>query len=154
MTHLEVLAMSLTDHAPRRLAAALLSGLLLVSFVGSAAIAQSPSPAVEQPAASPDPTDGAIPVVPDPRIISAMPQPWTHIDVAPDGTTLTVYFWNGAAACNGLRDVVVSVVGGVTTVTVMTGLTPEALFTTCVAALFQYKTTVVLDAPILGGGAI
>jgi len=153
--------MSLDTRLPRRITSALLSGLLLVTMAASVAVAQSPAtsvepstPAVEQPAASPDPTDGAIPVVPDSRIISAMPQPWTHIDIAPDGTTLTVYFWNGAAACNGLKDVVVSVVDGVTTVTVMTGLTPEALFTTCVAALFQYKTTVVLDAPILGGGAI
>jgi len=152
--------MSLDTRLSRRITSALLSGLLLVTMAASAAVAQSPSTGVEPsapvstPAATPDPTDGATPIVPDPRIINAVPQPWTQIDVAPDGTTLTVYFWMGSTGCNGLHDVVVSVVDGVTTVTVMVGLTPEAKFTTCVAALFLYKTTVVLDAPILSGGAI
>jgi hypothetical protein len=143
-----------------RFALSLMSALLLVAVAASGAIAQSassvvpPDTSVEAPAASPDPTDGAIPAVPSADIVDPHPTPWTRIDVAPDGRTLTVYFWNGAAACNGLKDVRVTVVDGLTTVTVLTGLTPQAMFTTCVEALFEYKTVVGLDAPILGGGTI
>lgn len=152
--------MSLDPRLSRRITSALLSGLLLVTMAASAAMAQSPSTAVEPstpvstPAPTPDPADNAIPIMPSPTVTGAQPQPWDHIDVAPDGKTLTVYFWMGATGCNGLQDVLVSVVDGLTTVTVMTGLTPEAPFTSCVMALFLYKTDVVLDAPILGGGAI
>ena len=152
--------MPATKRLSPRFAVSLMSALLLVVSAASGAMAQSPSPvvspdtSVETPAASPDPADGAIPAVPSADIVDPHPTAWTRIDVAPDGRTLTVYFWNGAAACNGLKDVQVSVVDGLTTVTVFTGLTPQAMFTTCVAALFEYKTVVVLDAPILGGGAI
>ena len=152
--------MPATSRLSTRFALSVMSALLLVAVAASGAMAQSPSPvvppdtSVDAPAASPDPTDGAIPAVPSADIVDPQPTPWTRIDVAPDGRTLTVYFWNGAAACNGLKDVRVGVVDGVTTVTVLTGLTPQAMFTTCVEALFQYKTIVVLDAPILGGGAI
>ena len=103
--------------------------------------------------ASADPVDGAIPAVPSADIVDPQPTPWERIEVAPDGRTLTVYFLNGPSGCNGLKDVQVSVVDGVTTVTVRTGLTPEAMFTTCVAAMFLYKTEVVLDAPVLADGA-
>ncbi len=142
----------------RRMTLALVSGLLLASVAGSPAGAQSPNPdaSVSAPAVVPtsDPADGAIPAVPNPTIISPIATPWQSIEVAPDGRTLTVYFWNGSDGCNGLKDVEVTVVGGVTTVTVYTGILPDAMSRSCVAALFLYKTNVVLEAPILGGGAV
>ena len=152
--------MSTITRPYRRITLALMSALLLASVAGPVAVAQSPSPvappstSVEVPVASPDPLDGAIPVVPSADIVDPQPTPWERIEVAPDGRTLTVYFLNGASACNGLKDVQVSAADGVTTVTVLTGLTPDAMFTTCVAAMFLYKTVVVLDAPILAGGAV
>ena len=148
--------MSANRRLPRQLTAALLSGLLLLTVGASGAIAQSQSPdvPVDAPAVVPTPEPGvaAIPVEPDPEIISPVATPWQWIEVAPDGKTLTVYFWNGATGCNGLKDVEVTQVDGVTTVTVYTGLTPEAMNTTCLAALILYSTVVVLDAPVLGGG--
>ncbi len=150
--------MSLPTRLSRRFAMSLVSGALLVSVAASGALAQSTSPVVEPsaPAVQPtmDPVDGAVPAIPNPKIVDPQPTPWQRIEVAPDGKTLTVYFMNGAAGCNGLKDVEVSVVDGVTTVTVLTGLTPEAMFTTCVAGLFLYKTPVVLDAPIIAGGGV
>ena len=152
--------MSLDTRLSRRITSALLSGLLLVTMAGSAAVAQSPSTGigpstpVSAPAATPDPVDSAIPAVPNPTVTGAQPQPWDHIHVAPDGKILTVYFWMGASGCYGMQDVQVTVVDGVTTVTVYTGLLPEAIDRLCVAALFLYKSDVVLDAPLLGGGAI
>ena len=143
---------------PRQITAALLSGLLLLTVGASSALAQSASPdqPVSAPAVvpTPDPAVVAIPAVPNPDIISPVATPWQWIEVAPDGKTLTVYFWNGAEGCNGLKDVEVTQVDGVTTVTVFTGLTPEAMNTTCIAALFLYSTVVVLDAPVLGGGTV
>ncbi len=143
---------------PRQITAALLSGLLLLTVGASSALAQSASPdqPVSQPVTVPTPDPGvvAIPAVPNPDIISPVATPWQWIEVAPDGKTLTDYFWNGAAGCNGLKNVEVTQVDGVTTVTVFTGLTPEAMNTTCVAALFLYSTVVVLDAPVLGGGTV
>ncbi len=148
--------MSLSTRLSRRVVMSFVSGALLVSLAAGGALAQSASPLDEPsvPVAQPtmDPGDGAVPAIPNPDIVDPLPAPWQRIEVAPDGKTLTVYFMNGAAGCNGLKDVEVSVVDGVTTVTVLTGLTPEAMFTTCVAGLFLYKTPVVLDAPILAGG--
>ena len=97
-------------------------------------------------------TPYAIPAMPNPRVTGAAPTPWTRIDVAPDGRTLTVYFWNGAAGCYGMQDVQVTVVDGLTTVTVYTGMLPEAVNRLCIEIAQLYKTVVVLDAPILGGG--
>ena len=143
---------------PRQITAALLSGLLLLTVGASGALAQSASPSqpVSAPAVVPTPEPGAvaIPVEPDADIISPTATPWQWIEVAPDGKTLTVYFWNGPSGCNGLSSVDVAQVDGVTTVTVYTGLTPEAMNTTCIAALFLYSTVVQLDAPILADGAI
>ena len=152
--------MPVTNRLSTRFALSLMSALMVAAIAAPGALAQSPSPVappstpVEVPAATADPVDGAIPAVPSADIVDPHPTPWERIEVSPDGKTLTVYFLNGASACNGLKDVQVSVVDGVTTVTVLTGLTPDAMFTTCVAALFLYKTDVVLDAPILADGAI
>lgn len=152
--------MSASTRLSYRFSLSLMGALLLVAVAAAGAMAQSPSPvvppdtSVEAPAASPDPGDGATPAVPNLRVTGAAPMPWTHIDVAPDGRTLTVYFWNGVAACYGMKDVHVTVVDGVTTVTVYTGLLPEAINRLCIDIAQLYKTVVVLDAPILGGGTI
>jgi hypothetical protein len=114
--------MSLPTRLSRRFAMSLVSGALLVSVAASGALAQSASPGVEPsvPVVQPtmDPVDGAVPAIPNPNIVDPQPTPWQRIEVAPDGKTLTVYFMNGAAGCNGLKDVQVSVLDGVTTVTV------------------------------------
>ena len=150
--------MPATNRLSPRFVMSLMSALLLVAVAASGAMAQSPSPvvppdtSVDAPAASPDPGDGAIPAMPNPRVTGAAPTPWTRIDVAPDGRTLTVYFWNGAAGCYGMQDVQVTVVDGLTTVTVYTGMLPEAVNRLCIEIAQLYKTVVVLDAPILGGG--
>jgi hypothetical protein len=128
-----------------------MSALLLVSVaatatLGSEAFAVDPAPIV-------DPGDGAIPAVPDPAVTGEQPTPWDHISVSPDGRTLTVYFYNGADGCYGLKDVEVEVLDGVPTITVLTGMSPEAPVTLCPDIALLYKTDVVLDAPILGGGA-
>jgi|WetSurMetagenome_2_1015567.scaffolds.fasta_scaffold534610_1 hypothetical protein len=149
--------MSLHTRLSRRFALSMLGSLLLMSVAATGALAQSTAPGADPSApvtvTAPEPTNAAIPAVPNPKIVDAQPTAWERIEVASDGRTLTVYFWNGAEACNGLKDVEVSVVNGVTTVTVLTGLTPEAMFTTCIEGLFLYQTQVVLDAPILAGGA-
>ena len=143
--------MSLSVRIPRRLTRVLVAGLLLVSFSGSAAIAQG-TPSLESPLI--DPTDGAISVVPDPGVTNVNEVPGDRITVGPDGRTLTVYFWNGADGCYGLHDVSVSVTDGVPSVTVRTGMRDEAILRLCIDSLQLYKTEVVLDTPILGGGTI
>lgn len=149
-----------TRLAPR-IGASLISGLLLLAVAGSSVLAQSPSAPVAPdvtpvmsptPAPSADPADGAFPATPSGDIVDPHATGWERIEVAPDGKTLTVYFLNGPSACNGLSKVDVSTADGVTTVTPYIGLTPEAMFTTCVTGLFLYKTTVTLDAPLMGGG--
>ena len=75
---------------------------------------------------------------------------WDHIAVAPDGRTLTVYFWGGAEDCYGLAGVTVDVSGAVPTITIQTGTRPGV--EVCVAIAQMYSTEVVLDAPVIGGG--
>src|SRR5688572_15351802 len=52
-----------------------------------------------------DPSDGALRVQPEPGIVDAIPHAWDHIDVAPDGRTITVYYWGGVQDCYGLAGV-------------------------------------------------
>ena len=109
-------------------------------------------PAADPAAPIVDPVDGATPAVPDPTITGEQPTAWDHVTVSPDGRTLTVYFYNGAEGCYGLKDVQVDVVGGVPTITVLTGMRQDAISRLCIEIAQLYKTDVVLDAPILGGG--
>lgn len=132
-----------------RFARAMATGLMLVSLTGGAALAQD---SLESPLV--DPTDGAIPTVPDPTVTNVNEVPWDRITVGPDGRTLTVYFWNGADGCYGLHDVEVSVADGVPSVTIRTGMRDEAILRLCIDIAQLYKTEVVLDAPILVGGAV
>ena len=93
---------------PRQITAALLSGLLLLTVGASSALAQSASPGPARRAHPPwcRPRSRAwSPSRSSPTRTSSAPvaTPWQWIEVAPDGKTLTVYFWNGASGCYGLK---------------------------------------------------
>jgi hypothetical protein len=135
--------------APRRTALVLTTALVLVSVAATTTLAQPPA---VDPGTPIVPADGATPAVPDPTITGEQPTAWDHVTVSPDGRTLTVYFYNGAEGCYGLKDVNVEVVGGVPTITVLTGIRQDAISRLCIEIAQLYKTDVVLDAPILGGG--
>jgi hypothetical protein len=95
-------------------------------------------------------TDGATAVVPEDGLNDIIETPWDHIIVAPDGRTLTVYFWSGADSCYGLAGVEVDTGDGVPTITLQTGTRPGV--EVCVALAQLYSTEVVLDDPVIGGG--
>jgi hypothetical protein len=94
--------------------------------------------------------DGATAVVPEDGLHDIIDTPWDHITVAPDGRTLTVYFWSGAQDCYGLAGVTVDETDAVPSITLQTGTRPGV--EVCVAIAQLYSTDVVLDAPIVGGG--
>lgn len=94
--------------------------------------------------------DGATPVVPEDGLNDIIEVPWDHITVAPDGRTLTVYFWGGAEACYGLAGVLVDETGAAPVITLQTGTRPGV--EVCIAIAQLYSTQVVLDQPIVGGG--
>jgi hypothetical protein len=142
--------MSTIRTAGRRAAIAVVAGLLLLSLGAGSVLAQASDFDPSTPTA--DPLDGAIPVVPDPTITGEQPTAWDHVTVSPDGRTLTVYFYNGAEGCYGLKDVQVEVVDGIPTITVLTGMRQDAISRLCIEIAQLYKTNVELDAPILGGG--
>lgn len=99
--------------------------------------------------AGPD-SDGATLAVPQDGLTDVRIQGWDHIDVAPDGRTLTVYYWSGVDTCFGLAGVLVTHVDGVVTVQLQVGTLPGVEM--CIEMAQSYKTIVVLDAPVLGGG--
>jgi hypothetical protein len=94
--------------------------------------------------------DGATPVVPEDGLNDIIEIPWDHITVAPDGRTLTVFFWSGAESCYGLAGVEVDETGPVPVITIQTGT--RAGVDVCVALAQLYSTEVVLDEPIILGG--
>jgi hypothetical protein len=94
--------------------------------------------------------DGATAVVPEDGLEDIIETPWDHVMVAPDGRTLTVYFWSGADSCYGLAGVEVDTTDGAPTITLQTGTRPGV--EVCVALAQLYSTDVVLDDPIIGGG--
>jgi hypothetical protein len=102
---------------------------------------------------SPEPpfNDGATPVEPEHGLNDIQDVPWDHINVAPDGKTLTVYFWSGAEGCYGLAGVKVDETGDVPVITLQVGTRPGV--EVCIAIAQLYSTQVVLDHPIVGGGA-
>jgi hypothetical protein len=147
----------LSTHALRRSRLALVAGLLLATTLGAgAAVAQSPAAADPSAPVTGSPTGpdlgGAIPVVPDPAVTGEQPRAWESVTVGPDGRTLTVTFWNGAEACYGLKSVDVTVTDGVPTITLYTGMKPDAISKLCMDIAQLYSTVVVLDEPILLGG--
>lgn len=94
--------------------------------------------------------DGATPATPEDGLLDIIETPWDHITVAPDGRTLTVYYWSGAEGCYGLAGVIVDESEGIPVITVQTGTRPGV--EVCVAIAQLYSTQVVLDQPIIGGG--
>ena len=142
----------------RRVRVALIASLFLVAG-WSATVAQAPSPStvgspgVSVVAPSPDPADGAILLVPDSTNFGGQPTPRDHITVGPDGKTLMIYFYAGVDGCYGLKTVTVSVVDGVTSITLETGRRQDAMGKMCIQGLQLYKTPMLLDTSILGGGA-
>lgn len=94
--------------------------------------------------------DGATPAMPEDGLTDIVETPWDHITVAPDGRSLTVYYWSGADACYGLAGVEVDVTGAIPVISLQTGTRPGV--EVCIAIAQLYRTPVVLDDPIVGGG--
>ena len=113
------------------------------------------APATPAPSASPEaePADPAKLLVPDPTNFGGLPTPWDSITVGPDGRTLMVYFTGGVDGCYGLKSVTTSVVHGVTTISLEMGRRQDAMGKLCVQTTQAYRTPVILDTPVLGGGA-
>jgi hypothetical protein len=137
----------------RRLGLALISGLLLMAVAGGSALATSePEPS---PIAPPITTDViATPAFPNPNVTGAQPIAFDHIDVAPDGRTLTIYYWHGVEGCYGLKEVTVAPIDGGYAVTIWAGMLPEAINRLCVDMAQLYSTTVVLDTPVFVNGGL
>ncbi len=133
--------------------------LALSLLVPAAALAQgasssssSPDQPVSATAGPALPDDGAIPVVPEDGLVDVRTQGWDHITVAPDGRTLTVYFWAGVQDCYGLAGVTVDQTGDVPVIQLQVGTRPGA--GACIDLAQLFSTTVVLETPILGGGLV
>ncbi len=162
---------------PTRRRRARTASTLILTIVALAMTLVAPAPMVAQDAATPDPgltmdpgtpgepgggfgepgevteppfDDGATPAVPEDGLQDIIEVPWDHVTVAPDGRTLTVYYWGGAPECYGLAGVEVDVTGAVPTITLQTGTRPGV--EVCIAIAQLYRTQVVLDSPVLGGG--
>ncbi len=150
---------STTPASRRRLALALVSGLLLVAIGAGGALAQSPSSGPDTPVTGNPPVtvtndDGATPAVPDPRMTGAQPIPFDHVTVSTDGRTLTIYYWHGAEGCYGLKDVTVTPTDDGYAITLWAGMLPEAISRTCVDIAQLYSTQVVLDVPVFTNGGL
>ncbi len=146
--------MSIPRHSVHRALLAVLAGSTLMSTAWSAAVAQDPGTPSAAPASpTADPADGAILLVPDATNFGGLPTPWDRITVGPDGRTLMVYFTGGVDGCFGLKGVTTSLVGGVPSISLEMGRRQDAMGKLCIESTQSYKTPVVLDAPILGGGA-
>jgi len=144
--------------------AAIVAAVALVTMGSSVVLAQgggaSPSnPGSDGPVSAPpiapgEPNppfeDGATVAEPRPGLVGIRQQAWEHVLVAPDGRTVTVYFWSGVPECHGLDRVdVVPAEGGVD-INVFTGNVPGDQV--CIELAQLYKVVVVLDAPVIGGG--
>lgn len=145
--------------ASRWLDALMLCGVLLLA-AGDVAFAQDPSPGLAAPDAlvTSDSTsvpyegDGATLIEPDPTLVDQLPSSWERVVVAPDGRTLTVYFWSGVDTCYGLARVEVSRTADALDIALWTGTRPEAAGMPCIEIAQLYKTVVVLDEPLITGG--
>jgi hypothetical protein len=95
--------------------------------------------------------DGALQVRPGPGIVDPIPHAWDHISVAPDGRTITVYYWGGVEDCYGLARVdVARDADGLLQVTVLEGrradLPPD---TACIEIALLKAVTIELEEPIV-----
>jgi hypothetical protein len=106
---------------------------------------------IQPPPVDPGPGDGAIHVEPVPGIVDPTAHTWDHITVAPDGRTLTVYYWGGVEECYGLAGVDVQQdADGLTVIRVLEGrrgeLPPD---TACIEIALLKAATVELEEPIV-----
>jgi hypothetical protein len=134
----------------RRLALSAVSGLPLVAIGAGGVLAQSAAQSAEPLVSG----GGATPVVPDPNVTGAQPVPYDHVVVGPDGRTLTVFYWHGAQACHGLREVELTPVEGGVAITLWAGMLPEAVNRLCTDIAQLYSVEVVLDEPIILVGGL
>jgi hypothetical protein len=146
----------------RLLPAVLLVGLSLPLLGVSAVLAQSPSQvpgsspdvAIGIPSGEPVPVpgdDGATVAVPNPDLLNPQPAGWDHIVVAPDGRSLTVYFWSGVPECYGLQRVDVTPAAGGVDIQLYIGTVPPGN-QVCIEIAQLYKVEIQLEAPVIGGG--
>jgi hypothetical protein len=153
--------MSRTAITPlQRLALALALGSVALAGLALPASAQaSPAPdapvcATLDPSAEPaDCGDGATAIAADPTVQDPRPIAWDHIVVAPDGRSLTVYFWMGVQDCNGLHSVVVTPTDTGIDVSVLVGIPAGTESRICIELAQLYRTTVVLDEPLIANAA-
>jgi hypothetical protein len=134
--------------------AAVLLTLASFSATSTAMSAATPAPSVPVLPGVPHPPfdDGATTADINPNLVDVHPRPWDQILVAPDGRTLTVYFWNGPAACEGLADVKVTPSDEGIEILVYTGELPDAQ--ACPDVVEYYRTVVVLDSQVFSGGSL
>jgi hypothetical protein len=147
----------------RRLLPALLLVGLSVPLLGVSTVigqsspavpGESPEVAVSTPAVEPVPLpgdDGATVAVPNPDLLNPQPVGWDHIVVAPDGRSLTVYYWSGVPECYGLQRVDVTPADGGVDVQLYVGTVPPG-DQVCIELAQLYKVEVQLEAPVIGGG--
>jgi hypothetical protein len=121
---------------------------------GSVGGSGNPDDPIVAPVVPPGPVqpgDGALVVEPEPGIVDARPHAWDHITVAPDGKTVTIYYWGGVEDCYGLAGVDVQRDSdGLLKLTVMEGwrgdLAPD---TACIEIALLKSVTITLDQPML-----
>ncbi|CAN5782026.1 hypothetical protein BH24CHL6_BH24CHL6_04100 [soil metagenome] len=121
---------------------------------GSDASIGDPDEPIAAPVLPPGPVqpgDGALVVQPQPGIVDARPHAWDHIEVAPDGKTVTIYYWGGVEDCYGLAGVDVQRdADGLLTLTVLEGRRGElAPDTMCIEIALLKSVTITLDEPLL-----
>jgi hypothetical protein len=122
--------------------------VLAIGVLGTTAAAQEALPGEPNPPWD----DGALPAEVTPGLENVRPVTWEHVLVAPDGQTLTVYFWNGPPACTGLADVQTERSDGEVSVGIRVGDVPGAEVCPAIAQL--YRVVVVLDERVITGGSI
>jgi hypothetical protein len=117
-------------------------------------LAGSPVAAQEVLPGEPNPPwdDGALPAEVDPTLTNIRPVTWEHVLVAPDGRTVTAYFWNGPPECAGLAAVRVSKEEGGVAIELRVGDVPGA--EVCAAVVQLYRVVVVLDERLVTGGSL
>ncbi len=103
----------------------------------------------------PIPGDGATHVTPVPGVTDAHPAAIDHISIAPDGVTLTVYWYGGVDTCYALSSATaVPSPQGVLVITVMEGTRPDLPAGTGCIDLAQLKaTTITLSQPLFHDGS-
>lgn len=104
---------------------------------------------------APVPGDGATHVTPVPGVRDANPAAIDHISIAPDGVTVTVYWYGGVDTCYALASATaVRGADGVLVITIMEGTRPELPANTACIELAQLKaTTITLDQPVYRDGS-